>query len=104
AGKSVAPLRKSPSPVVSSNSILDNIKRRKDTAPKPKLEDSDLIEKLSSYMAGLDGYFSTSAAVLDKLKIDVSNEKTVKVVRSMLKSICRWDKERKGWVLNEEFR
>ncbi|KAG7821668.1 hypothetical protein KL928_000143 [Ogataea angusta] len=101
---SSTPTGRSQSPMVSSSSILDNIKKRKDSSPKPKIEDTDLIARLSNYMAGLEGFFSTSAAVLDELKIDVSNEKTVKVVRSMLKSICKWDKERKGWVLNEEFR
>ncbi|QPG76519.1 hypothetical protein FOA43_003908 [Brettanomyces nanus] len=64
----------------------------------------DLITRLSGYLAGVKDYFSTSSEILDHLNIDVSDEKEVKILRSMLRSICKWDKVKRGWVLNEEFR
>ncbi|ODV85320.1 hypothetical protein CANARDRAFT_199401 [[Candida] arabinofermentans NRRL YB-2248] len=103
----------SPSPIVSSSSILASMQKKKQQTMAPKTarrqmvsteDDAALIRRLSEYMSGIDGFFSTSGAILDNLNVDVSNEKTVKVVRGMLKSICTWDKTKKGWILNEEFR
>ncbi|GMF04448.1 unnamed protein product [[Candida] boidinii] len=69
-----------------------------------KVNEAKLAERLSNYMAGLDGFFSKSGDILDALNIDVSDEKIVNIVRSMLKEISKWDSKRKGWVLKEEFR
>lgn len=89
----------------SSSSILANLKAKKETTRKrPVSKSQDLITQLSNYMAGVDGNFSKSSDILANLDVDLSDEKTVKVVRNMLKSICTWDKERKGWILNPEFR
>ncbi len=63
-----------------------------------------LIYDLSNYMSGLNGYFSTSSDILDHLNVDISNEKEVRILRSMLRTICKWDKNKKGWVLSREFR
>ncbi|VEU19821.1 DEKNAAC100090 [Brettanomyces naardenensis] len=112
---------------LSSSSILKLIERKKNdvgtlrpidrrlgshnTALNQKrsiVDDEQLTQKLvtdlSSYMSGLNGYFSTSSDILDHLHVDVLDEKEVKVLRSMLRNICKWDKTRRGWVLNEEFR
>ncbi|GMF42548.1 unnamed protein product [[Candida] boidinii] len=69
-----------------------------------RVNEAKLAERLSKYMAGLDGFFSKSGDILDALNIDVSDEKLVNIVRSMLKEISKWDSKRKGWVLKEEFR
>ncbi|OUM55397.1 hypothetical protein BVG19_g4927 [[Candida] boidinii] len=69
-----------------------------------RVNEAKLAERLSNYMAGLDGFFSKSGDILDALNIDVSDEKLVNIVRSMLKEISKWDSRRKGWVLKEEFR
>ncbi|GME83539.1 unnamed protein product [Ambrosiozyma monospora] len=95
---------------VSSSSILSGIKKKKDdtgTLKKRKVTADDsnaLILRLSTYMSEIDGYFSTSGDILDHLNINVHDEKTVNAVRSMLRSICKWDKVKRGWVLNKEFR
>ena len=99
-------ISRSASPIVSSsNSILNSIKKRKtDALRKPVTNSESLVTQLSNYMAGVEGNFSKSADVLENLDIDFSDTKTVDVVRNMLKGICTWDKERKGWVLKPEFR
>ena len=99
-------ISRSASPIVSSsNSILNSIKKRKtDALRKPVSNSGSLVTQLSNYMAGVKGNFSKSADVLENLDIDFSDTKTVDVVRNMLKGICTWDKERKGWVLKPEFR
>lgn len=106
---------------LSSSSILQSIERKKkDTgvlkpvrspsaSPAPTGSDDDaktqkLVADLSTYMSSLDGFFSTSGQVLDHLHINVNDEKEVKVLRMMLRNICKWDKQRRGWILNEEFR
>lgn len=89
----------------SSSSILANLKKKKDAIrKKPISQSQDLVTQLSNYMAGVEDNFSKSGDILDNLNVDLSDEKTVQVIRNMLKSICTWDKVRKGWVLNEEFR
>lgn len=89
----------------SSNAILANLKRKKEIAKKkPVSKSQDLITQLSKYMASVEGNFSKSSDILDNLDIDFSDKKTVEVIRNMLKGICTWDKERKGWVLKSEFR
>lgn len=88
----------------SSVSILENLKRKKNPAKQPNKQSEDLITQLSKYMAGIKDNFSTSTDILNNLDVDFSDKKTVDVIRKMLKSICKWDKERKGWVLNPEFK
>lgn len=99
-GRSIGP--------ATSNSILSNLKKKKEMNIKRKSTTSaksqDLVTQLSTYMASVDGNFSKSGEILSNLNVDLSDEKTVKVIRNMLKSICTWDKERKGWILNSEFR
>ncbi len=104
---------------LSSASLLQSMKKRQSSsgtlkrivkAPQKGISSSSnkntekLIYNLSSYMSGLDGCFSTSSDILDHLNVDISNEKDVRVLRSMLRTICKWDKGRKGWVLGKEFR
>lgn len=89
----------------SSSSILGNLKRKKEMIKKsPTTKSQDLVTQLSTFMAGVKGNFSTSSDILENLDIDFSDKKTVDIVRNMLKGICAWDKERKGWVLKPEFR
>ncbi|ODQ46133.1 hypothetical protein PICMEDRAFT_34718 [Pichia membranifaciens NRRL Y-2026] len=103
--QSQTPFSERSSSPASSNSILANLRAKKEaTNKRPASQSQTLITQLSSYMAGVDGNFSKSSQILEHLDVDLSDEKTVKVVRNMLKSICSWDKEKKGWVLNPEFR
>lgn len=103
--QSQTPFSERSSSPASSNSILANLRAKKEaTSKRPASQSQTLITQLSSYMAGVDGNFSKSSQILEHLDVDLSDEKTVKVVRNMLKSICSWDKEKKGWVLNPEFR
>lgn len=59
----------------------------------------DMIDYLSQ-----NDHFSSSAMILKHLNIKLTDDKSVQIVRSMLKSICTWDKERKGWYLKDEFK
>ena len=90
--------------VAASSTILAGIQKRKEgIVKKPTTKSESLIRQLSDYMSRVNGNFSTSSEVLDHLDIDFGDKQTVNVVRNMLKNICTWDKERKGWVLNAEF-
>lgn len=109
-GKFGGKIRKRASPVpasaaVSSTTLLNNLKRKREATPqKSNVDSKELVSQISRYMADLKDNFSTSSDILENLHVDFSDEKTVVVIRQMLKAICSWDKERKGWVLKPEFR
>ncbi|TID15809.1 hypothetical protein CANINC_004338 [Pichia inconspicua] len=90
---------------VSSTALLSNLKRKREATPqKSSVDSKKLVTQISRYMADLKDNFSTSSDILENLHVDFSDEKTVVIIRQMLKAICSWDKERKGWVLKSEFR
>lgn len=97
-GKAGKEVKRRAAPVVTRTSKL---KSPPVAEQQPK---EDLITRVATYLSGLDNYFSTSGDLLDKLKINVHDEETVKEVRTMLKLICNWNKIKKGWELKEEYR
>lgn len=89
----------------SSATILWNLKRMdKSKSRKQEPTSQVLIDKLVEYMANVEGNFSKSRDILENLDIDVGDKKTVDVIRSMIKGVCTWDRDRKGWILKTEFK
>jgi len=95
----------------SSSSILSNIKKNKDaeaqntTAGTSELiKNSETIDKMRDYLSKQDGNFAKSGEILNGVSIEINDKKDLAIVRSMLKGIAKWDTNRSGWKLKEEFK
>ena len=47
--------------------------------------------------------FSTSNDIIKNVKLSMSTENEMIMIRSMLREIANWDSSRKGWKLKDEF-
>ncbi|ODV97065.1 hypothetical protein PACTADRAFT_48830 [Pachysolen tannophilus NRRL Y-2460] len=78
---------------LAENSIFTNIDK------------NDFISRIRDYLSTKkEGEISSSYEILTHLKLTLKNKQDMYIVRSMLKSICDWNSNRKGWVLKEEFK
>lgn len=55
------------------------------------------------YLQSQKNHFSTSAGILQGLKIQETNDQEVILLRSLLKEAATWDRENKGWILKSEY-
>jgi DNA excision repair protein ERCC-6 len=90
----------------SSLSILSNLKKQKEKESQNITTDADtkMIEDMRAYLSKQEGYFAKSADILKSCNIEIKEQHDLSTIRSMLKGIGKWDGERKGWVLLNEFR
>lgn len=63
----------------------------------------DIIAKVQSYLELQNGRFAKSADIMSSLNINLVNDADIKLVRTILREIASWSKEKSGWVLKEEF-
>lgn len=62
------------------------------------------LENIRAYLQKQNNFFSSSVSILNSIGVSLSDKEDVIKVRALLKTIAQFDKERKGWVLDEEFR
>lgn len=101
--------------LVGSSAILANLRKAQQQAEKlPKQsgtfnnEEVDasegLLQKLRSFLNSRPGFFAPSLDVIGHAGVQLKGKEETIKLRALLKSIATFDKERKGWVLGEEFR
>lgn len=100
---------------ISSNSILLNIKKAKGQAKKPKettpfkqdmniTHSTDMLTKIEEFLSHKNGYFAQSSEIISNLQIPINEKEDIIQIRALLNKIAIFDKEKRGWILNEEFR
>lgn len=114
----VAPFRiprKSENSELSSSSVLSDLRRNKKAtreavfSKKPEKLQNNSVDKLQlmlqvvDYLQSQKNHFSTSAGILQGLKIQETNDQEVILLRSLLKEAATWDRENKGWILKSEY-
>lgn len=102
-----------PSKLLSSTSILSELKQKKNKSDTvfakksanddKKFDRQEMLDKLIGFLAKQTDHFSTSNNILTDLKLELNDEKDMILVRSMLREIATWDTPRKGWILKQEF-
>lgn len=116
AGKTEKRVKKAKAqPLTGSSAILANFRNAQQQAKKLPAESSaydesssdineSLLRKLQIFLNTRPGFFAPSLDVIEHAGVQLKDrEETIKV-RALLKSIATFDKDQKGWVLNEEFR
>lgn len=116
AGKVAKKTRKSKTPqLTGSSAILANLRNAQQQAKKLPAQSTafgenesgaseTLLRKLQVFLNNRPDFFAPSLDVIEHAGVQLKDrEETVKV-RALLKSIASFNKDRKGWVLNEEFR
>ncbi|KAG7664311.1 rhp26 [[Candida] subhashii] len=100
----------------SSLSILKELKKRNDKndggmfgrasndRDQEEVDRELTIGKLVSFLSDQPDCFSTSNDIVKNGDVDMKSENDMIVIRSMLREIANWDKERKGWKLKDEFK
>lgn len=101
---------KSVKPNLSSSSILKDLKQKSEVKQvlfakkeNKEVDKQELLTKLIDYLKQQSEYFGTSNDILHNSGIDMKNEPEIILVRSMLREVATWDKERKGWKLKEDY-
>lgn len=102
---------KSIKPTISSSSILKDLKQKSEikqtvfsSKKKEKQVDKEkFLSELIEYLKVQPDTFSNSNDILENFKINVKTESEVILVRSMLRQIANWDKNKKGWKLKEDY-
>ena len=61
------------------------------------------MENLVEYLGDQMDNFSTSNDIIKNVKLSMSTENEMIMIRSMLREIANWDSSRKGWKLKDEF-
>ncbi|KAK6203078.1 DNA dependent ATPase [Scheffersomyces amazonensis] len=94
--------------VLSSASILGNLKKEKATLFTKKANDvidskQEVIAKLVNYLKDQEGHFSKSSDILTNAQIDMKDSDDMIKIRSMLREVAIWDSLNKGWTLKQEF-
>jgi Superfamily II DNA/RNA helicases, SNF2 family len=98
---------------LSSKSILEDLKQKsavkdsvfgaKNTKKDKIMDKGETMKKLISYLQGKTDNFSTSNDILSHCGIPMKQETDMILLRSMLREICNWNSNTKGWKLKEEF-
>lgn len=110
--------------LISSSSILQNIKRKKELEEKEKVtakqdvakqgvpsllsatdkERAALLEKMRDHLSQSPDYMAKSAEIIKSCKVQVTGQQEVANIRQMLKEIAIWNNDHSKWLLKEEFR
>lgn len=115
----------SPTPgPLSSSSVLQSIRHRKELESKANAASSKMIdeqgapnlvtasqrervillEKMKNYISEQPGNQASSSAIAKNCKIKITDAQEVATIRQMLKQIADWVPETSQWLLKEEFR
>ncbi|CCF58731.1 hypothetical protein KAFR_0F01350 [Kazachstania africana CBS 2517] len=104
--KSKGKLRKQ----LGSSQILANIKRvqqgsaaQNDALAKININ-RELLERIQVHLNKQIGFFSSSVNIIENIGLKLSEEEDVIKARALLKTVATFHKEKRGWILNEEFR
>ena len=94
----------------SSSTILQNLRQKNELTESKKKDDvkvepdrKQIMENLVEYLGDQKDNFSTSNDIIKNVKLSMSTENEMIMIRSMLREIANWDSSRKGWKLKDEF-
>lgn len=98
-----------------SSAILANMRAAQQQAKKSPLQHEELketdsvdnkriLETIEHYLCECPDYFASSLDIIDHIGVPLKNKDETIRIRALLKSIATFDKTKKGWILNEEFR
>ncbi|CAI4043860.1 DNA-dependent ATPase RAD26 SKDI_10G2380 [Saccharomyces kudriavzevii IFO 1802] len=63
-----------------------------------------ILKDIQKYLQKQNNFFSSSVGILNNIGVNLSDKEDVIKVRALLRTIAKFDKEHKGWVLDGEFR
>lgn len=98
---------------LSSKSILEDLKQKsavKDSVFQKKdkknkvMDKEETLKKLIAYLQNKPDNYSTSNDIVGHCGIPLKQESDMILMRSMLREVCLWDAQRKGWKLKDEFK
>lgn len=96
--------------------ILNNIKKAQslspelNSSPSPNIQSDEVIEskntlkKIEQYLNSKEDNFASSADIVKNIGITLSEKDDLIKARALLKTIAHFDQNKKGWILNDEFR
>ncbi|QLQ82578.1 hypothetical protein HG537_0H03410 [Torulaspora globosa] len=98
-----------------SSSILANMRAAQQRAKKSPLQHDELkrtdsteneriLETIERYLCECPDYFASSLDIINHIGVSLKDKDETIRIRALLKSIATFDKIKKGWTLNEEFR
>lgn len=102
-------------PLAGSSAILANMRAAQQRAKQVPTQGSEVmadvsdeseqtLRKMEIYLNKCPGYFATSSEIISHIGVRLEHKEQVIGVRALLKTIATFDKLKKGWILNEEFR
>lgn len=97
--------------ILGSQDILKNI--RESQADSANLSNTSLtssgskneeiLSRIIGFLNNVPDRFLTSSSIIQKLGISLREKGDVFKVRALLRSVAKFDRNRKGWILNDEF-
>ena len=90
---------------LSSQSILSNIKKRKkdsiESTGNKENNKTEIIQQLIEILKQEPQGFLPSNDIIERLKhrVNFKNDEEIMLIRTILKQICEWESEKKGWRL-----
>lgn len=104
-----------PKSLTGSSAILANMRAAQQQAKKSPLQDENLkqsnpdeneriLGSIERFLNKCPDYFSPSLQIIENVGVKLNNKEETIKVRALLKSIATFDRIKKGWILNEEFR
>ncbi|QLL34508.1 hypothetical protein HG536_0G03700 [Torulaspora globosa] len=98
-----------------SSAILANMRAAQQQAKKSPLQHDELkqtdsadseriLGTIERYLSECPGYFASSLDIIGHIGVPLKDKDEIIRVRALLKSIATFDRIKKGWILNEEFR
>lgn len=100
---------------IDSSSILSNIRKTKGHIKKsiedtPLQQDTkiihstDILTKIEKFLSQQNDFFAPSSKIIASLQIPTNEKEDIIKLRALLNKIASFDKQKRGWFLNEEFR
>lgn len=97
------------------SSILSNIQKakgqvKKSTEETPLKKDTkithstDILTKIEKFLSQQNEFFAPSSKIISSLQVSINEKEDIIKIRALLNKIAVFDKQKRGWILNEEFR
>ncbi|CCK73467.1 DNA-dependent ATPase RAD26 NDAI_0G04840 [Naumovozyma dairenensis CBS 421] len=92
-----------------SSAILANIKKATQIKSPASSDINNpneheiLLSKIEQYLHSAPDKFATSADIINNLGVNLNEKKDIIRVRALLRTIAHFDRNKKGWYLNDEF-
>lgn len=100
---------------IESNSIFSNVQKSKQHVKNSIKEtileqdteitySTNILTKIKEFLSQQNGFFAPSSKIISSLQLFINEKEDVIKLRALLNRIATFDKQKRGWILNEEFR